>query len=362
MRKDLQIVINARFLTQRTTGVHRFAIEISKYLKKEFPEAVFLAPPQIIDAALGELLDVHTFGRSKGQIWEQFELPYYLRRQGKPFLLNLCNTAPMLYKNKMVTIHDLAFMEEPEWFVKKFRYYYNFLIPRIAHQSKKVITVSDFSRSQLISKLQIAPEEVKVIYNAVSKRFHPTSKKEKDAIENPHGKYILSVSSLDPRKNFKRLVLAYNQLQPKDTKLLIVGSESKLFTDTQLKEVIQSNPSIVLTGYVSDQELVRLYQLAEVFVYPSLFEGFGIPPLEAMACGCPTIVSNTSSLPEVCGDASLYCDPYQPESIALAIQKILNNDILREELIQKGFKQVQNYDWERSTKQLAQIIRDSLND
>ncbi len=347
------IVVNARFLTQKITGVQRFAIEMSKSLKSLLPKVKFVSPPEIIHQELAAYLEVDAFGKLSSHFWEQFELPIYLKKNNNPLLINFSNTAPLLYRKQFVTIHDLSFIINPAWFSKSFYLFYSFLIPKIARNSIQVITVSESSKKDIHHLLGINLSKIEVIYNSISTDFKNSYQFEG---KNRYGKYILAVSSLDPRKNFIKLIQAFTLAELTDTRLVIVGSENKVFSDQNIKEIIQNNQSIILTGYVSDAELVNLYKHALLFVYPTLYEGFGIPPLEAMACSCPTIVSNTASLPEVCGEASYYIDPNDIHSIVQGITKLTRDENLRRELISRGLKRVELFDWETSRNKLINLI------
>ena len=152
------------------------------------------------------------------------------------------------------------------------------------------------------------------------------------------------------------MILGFKQAKLAGLKLLIVGAGSKVFNDPRLKELVQGEQDIIFTGYLPDAELVGVYSNALVFVYPSLYEGFGIPPLEAMHCGCPTIVSDTSSLPEVCADASYFVNPEKPEEIAAALKILSGDEKLRKNLIQKGYARDKEFNWKNSAEKLAGII------
>ncbi|MFD2932527.1 glycosyltransferase family 4 protein [Spirosoma flavum] len=349
------VVVNARFLTQPITGTQRFAIELCRELKKLLPNLVLIAPNNIIHPDIAKELNVQVVGKiRKGIIWEQIELPIILRRYGNPLLINLCNLAPIFYSNNLVSILDLSFHLHPEWFSTKFSTLYNFFIPRAAIRAKRVITISNSSKNDIVKYFGVPQSEIDIVYPSVSNNFlnpPPLSSL------NPYGKYVLAVSSIDPRKNFIGLIRAFKACNLMDTKLVIVGSEHKVFADSNIKEEVGGNKQIVFTGYIQDSELVELYQHALVFAYPSFFEGFGIPPLEAMACGCPTLVSNTTSLPEVCGEASVYVDPYDTISIRDGLLSILSNDQMRTELIRRGYEQISKFNWHQSAMKLADIIR-----
>ena len=313
------IYLNARFLTQKTTGVQRFAIEISKQLTKINPNIRLVAPANIIHQELALELNVITFGKLSGHLWEQVELPFFLKTKGSPLLINFCNTAPILYQNQIVTIHDLAFIVNPKWFSKKFAAFYNFLIPKIARSSKHIFTVSNSSKREICDLLQINQDKVSVVYNGVT--FKTISDNINTETLFPE-RYFLTVSSIDPRKNLQKLIQAFEEWAPKDIKLLVIGGNNHNFANQQVKYGEQ----IIPLGYVTDKELINYYQNAVCFVYPSLYEGFGLPPLEALALGTNVIASNILSIKEVCGEHVLmYFDPYNKKNIIEALQFALNN-------------------------------------
>lgn len=349
----MKIFINARFLTQNTTGVQRFAIEISKQLKILLPDIKFISPKNIIQKELADYFEVETFGNYTSHLWEQVELPIFLKKKKNPLLINLGNTAPLFYKNQVVSILDLSFIINPKWFSKFFSLFYSFVIPKIAKKSLRVLTISENSKKDIIEMIGIREDKIGVLYCDVPSEFRSNNNQK---LPNVYGDYILAVSSLDPRKNFGRLIEAYNKLNLPNVKLVIVGSINKVFSDLNIKKNIQDNPLITFTGYVDQQDLPSLYRNAKLFIYPSLYEGFGIPPLEAMICGCPTIVANVASLPEVCGNASYYVNPYSIDDISRGMKELINNESLREELIEKGYERVSHFKWETSAIKLVNII------
>ncbi len=353
----MSIYVNARFLTQRITGVQRFAIEISRQLKMLSPDIKFVAPGNIIHKDLAEELNIGVHGKMSGHLWEQVELPQFLKRRGNPLLINMGNTSPLYYKNKIVVIYDMSFMRNPQWFSKKFYYYYKFIVARAAREALKIITVSEFSKNEIRELLNIPADKIEVVYGAAPEE----SADEVGKDISLSGRYILAVSSLDPRKNLKNLIAAFLGSGIKDMKLVIVGSRNTIFRHKEFREAIGSNPGIIFTGYVSDHELMGLYSRAEFFIYPSIYEGFGIPPLEAMACGCPVIVSMAASLPEVCGDAALYVNPLDIDDIKRAMSEILGNGELRQELISKGRERVKLFSWNASAKRLRKIVQGVMN-
>lgn len=345
------LIINSRFLTQNITGVQRFAIEISKQLKKFYGENIqFVSPKNIIHHDLAKELDVKIIGNKTGHLWEQIDLPKYLKDNGSPLLLNLANTAPLFYKNKIVTVHDIAYERFPENFDWKFRVFYKLIIPNIIKNAHHTLTVSEFSKQEIIEFYNTDKEKISVVYNAVNNIFVPKTEDKKE-------KYILAVSSLNYQKNFHSLVKAFNQLNGTGTKLYLVGGINKNFASMELLNDIEENESILFKGRVDDEELVSLYSNAICFVYPSLYEGFGIPPLEAQACGCPVICSNVASLPEVGGqDSVVYCNPYDVNDIREKIELVLNNENLQNDLRVKGFENIKRFSWENSANRIIKII------
>jgi len=345
------LIVNCRFLTQKITGVQRHAMEISLQLKQLRPDTKFVAPKNIIHTDTAAKLEVEIIGSRTGHFWEQFDLPRYLKKyyKTKPLLLSLANTAPLFYKHKIVTIHDTAFLINPKWFSRRFYYFYRFL----ARNAQTVITVSEFSKKEIIGKMKISPAKIEIIYNAVSSIFKKTDNENN---KSKYGKYILTVSSLAPRKNLKRTIEAFKKLKLQQYSLVIVGAGHRSLGNKRLNELTNAGEGIIFKGHVEDEELVNLYNNAELFIFPSLYEGFGIPPVEAMSCGCPCVVSNTSCLPEICGKAAEYCDPYDVIDIAKTMNKVLKDFDLRDRLIEKGFQQIKKYSWQKTVDKILKLV------
>lgn len=347
------IYINARFLTQPITGVQRYALEISRQLLKLRPSVKLVAPRNIIHHEVARTLGAELMGSRSGHAWEQIDLPLYLKRKGAPLLVNLANTAPLVYRNKISTLHDVAFERFPENFSWKFRLAYQLATPHTIKSSRKILTVSEFSRKEICEIYGAAPDKVAVIPNAVSSGFQ---RKPSFASE----RYLLAVSSLNRQKNFHGLIDAFGRLEQQTHKLFIVGSLNRNFAAPDLIRKIESDPRVRLLGRVSDDELVSLYSGADAFIYPSFYEGFGLPPLEAQACGCPVIVSDAASLPEVCRDSALYCQPHDIDDIARKIQLLISTPELARTLKEKGRENIERYSWETSAQKLLEAIREFL--
>lgn len=329
--------------------MQRYAIELSLELKKHLKEeVVFVAPKNILDNKLSEVLEVIRVGNFTGHVWEQLELTSYVTRR-KGFLINLCNTAPVLYQNKLVVLHDIAFERFPMNFSLLFRTFYRVFIPYILRRSKYIVTDSEFSKEEICNFYQINADLISVIHCAVSADFKP--------LKIGQEAYVLAVSSISPHKNFRALVLAFNKLDEIGLELRIVGDVGTNFSDAGLLKLIETNKRIKILGRVTDKELRQLYSKALCFVYPSLYEGFGIPPLEAQASGCPCLVSKVASLPEVCGDSVLYCDPYSINDMAIKLEALVADADLRRKLKVSGLRNVKRFSWKQSASRLIEIIQ-----
>ncbi len=357
------IYVNGRFLTQPLTGSQRFAYEMLKSLIKYYNnEVVVLVPPAPVIESYNVNFKLTVVGERTNALWEHIDLYRYLKKKGSPLLINLVNSAPLLYKNQIVSIMDVTTFVNPAWFSRAFASYYKFMVPIIARASHKILTISECSKQDIVKYLKVAPEKVEILLCSVSDEYNNPVIDEAENLAVLHkfnlqrNNYLLAVSSLDPRKNFTALVKAHKQHNIATT-LVIVGSQGKVFANQELKDLLSTQKNVILTGYITNEELKHLYSSATCFVYPSLYEGFGMPPLEAMACGCPTIVSNTSSLPEVCGNASIYVSPNDIEGIGKAIQSVIDNPQLRSQLIDAGRKQVLNFSWEKSGSKFRDIVK-----
>ena len=341
------LIINGSFLAQPPTGVQRFAVEISRQLLRLYPNAELVAPPNIPSSETVDELTPRIVGRFTGHLWEQLDLWLYARRR-RALLLNLDMRGPLLYRNKIITIHDLNFLHNPRWVSHRFYHTYRWLVRAGVRTSRQVLTVSEFSKQEIIRLLKTDAPRIHVIYNAVSDQLLNTTAGERIIPED----YVLSVASTNPRKNLDRLVRAFRRLPDHPPLTLVMVGLSHPGAS-----VVADGDRSVYLGHVDDATLTNLYQHARAFVYPSLYEGFGIPPLEAMQHGCPVVVSQTSSLPEVCGEAAVYVDPENEVSIAEGIQRVLYNDPLRTVLIEQGYQQVQRFDWHHSALTLVKVLQ-----
>jgi len=347
-----EIFVNGRFLTQRTTGVQRYALETLLALDAllasgEAPQLKFtLLAPRGTQAPPLEHIQFRCAGTFSGNAWEQLSLPLLTRGS---WLLSFGPTGPIAKKHQVVTMHDAAVYAVPRAFSWKFRAWYKALLPLLAHRIPLVMTVSEFSKSELARHCRIASERLRVAGGAwqhVRRLSSDASILEEHGLR-PNG-YVLAVSSVTPHKNFGVIVDAITRLAEIDVSVAVAGAVNhEVFGRTDLR----SRKAVKLLGYVDDQQLRALYEGAAAFVYPSLYEGFGLPPLEAMALGCPVIASNAASIPEICGDAVLYFPPRDADALARAIERVVVDGRLRSELIAKGRARIQHFSWTACARQ-----------
>jgi glycosyltransferase involved in cell wall biosynthesis len=351
-----RVYINGRFLAQRTTGVQRYAIE-TLYALDELLAAdpalraqvrfVVLVPPGASHPAAPALrhIQIETVGRLGGHAWEQLVLPWRARRSP---LLGFGPTGPVVKRDQIITVHDAALFAMPEAFDWKFRAWSKLLLAILARRVSSIMTVSEFSARELARHL---PGRAALRKSAEGWQ-HVHREPADAAILDKHGlasgRYFLGVSSLDPRKNFQLLVEAAGQLDAAGHRVVIVGgTNAAVFGTSQLDHA----GHVTLTGYVSDRELRALYEHATAFVFPSRYEGFGLPPLEALALGCPVLASNAASIPEVCGDAAQYFDPDDGKALVALMHRMTTlAPAERQALIDRGRARAGTFGWDDSAR------------
>jgi len=257
----------------------------------------------------------------------------------------------------VATVHDFSWEIYPEFQpeerVKYFQKYFYSSIEKCNH----IITGSQFTKREIMQRVDISPDKISVIYHGVNHTvFYPRT------LKKPEQKYILAVGSIEPRKNLKNLLLAYSMLDEnfRDEYHLILVGASGWSNDEILNDIKNLSKWVHYSGYVSDEALAELYGNAALFIYPSIYEGFGIPPLEAMACGAPVIASNASTLPEVCANAAYYVDPLDIKTIKEGIVKVLSDEELQKTLIAKGLEHAKEFSWGKSALQHQAVFEKVL--
>ena len=296
------VYINGRFSLQQMSGVQRYGRGVLAHLPAE-------GYTQLTPKGNGRLA---------GIAWEQFTLPRQLKAQESPLLLNFCNTAPVTYPNQIVTIHDLAAMEHPEWFSPAFGRYYQWLMPRIASKAMHVVTVSEWSKQKLIERFRISDQKITVIPAAIEETLVQAKAEPVPGLSKG---FLLMVGSADPRKQF---ALAARTLLPEVKKLglqiVIAGGTETNFTS----EPFPADEHIVLVKAPSDGQLAWLYRNAELVVHPSLYEGFSLVPHEALAFGTRIVVSDIPVHRDMLGENAIYLDPKEMIALPEAIKHSLS--------------------------------------
>ena len=267
----------------------------------------------------------------------------------------------------VVSIHDLSFEHLPHTFKWRSRKQLRITVRRTARQASQVIALSEYARNDIINTYQVSPEKISVIPLSAGERFRPI--RDQDELQRVRqtygieGEYMLSVGAIQPRKNLGRLVAAYSRLRAakpegKLPKLVLAGKCAWLYDETlrAIKELNLSD-SVILTGYVPENDLPALYSGAVCFIYPSYFEGFGLPPLEAMQCGVPVIVGDRTSLPEVVGTAGILVDPFDVDALAAAIENVISDSDLRAELSVSGLARAKIFEWRETARQTLAVYQ-----
>lgn len=352
LKNHEMVIVNARFLTQHITGVQRFAIEISKELKRRYNgEIEFVTHPGIIHKELYDLLGAKTIGYSKSHIWEQVDLYLYLLKKSNPLLVSFGYTGPLFYKRQIVTIHDMAFKFYRNTFSKSFGLIYNFLVPRLALKALHIFTVSESAKNELVEQLNVERKKITVIYNGITDVFKIKGPKNKDF--KIKGKYILTVSSHHPRKNYKRLIQAFGEIEDTSIKLFVIGNKVSNFADDLREDKGTINNRVVFLKNITDIELASYYMNADLFVFPSLYEGFGIPVIEAMIFGKTCVLSDIPVFREIGNKDVIYVDPHSTDSIKNGIEKGLKMD-----KSPKEYSKLENFSWSKSAETVYKVIND----
>jgi glycosyltransferase involved in cell wall biosynthesis len=369
----MRIGINAQIVSQANAGVATYAQNIVRHLaqlksdhefyvfgNREFlssvnlPAARFLPTSAIVKANWQRIL------------WEQFVLPFKSQRHHVEVMYYPDHTSALLKKNcpTIITIHDLAFLAHPETFAKKNRLYKSLAVARSARQADRIIVVSHATKQECLRWLEAPEAKLRVIHNGIDSCFKRID--DKDKLEQTRKKldlprqFILFVGTLEPRKNLVKLIAAYADLRRQrkiEHELIVVGAKGWLFSEIfATVDKLSLKEHVRFLGYVTEDDLVALYNLARVLVYPSLYEGFGFPPLEAMACGCPVVTSNQSSLPEITGEAARLVDSNDATAIADGIFHVLDDANFRQGLIARGLERVKLFTWEKTARQILQVI------
>lgn len=338
------LICNTRCLQTKLTGVQRYTTEILKHFPAEGVKCI--SPSDKI--ARG------TFGH----LWEQLILPGKLKND---LLWSPSNSGPISVKHQVVTIHDLVPIDHPEWLNKYFARWYNFITPKLVKTAVHIITISEFSKQRIIDLYNVPDSKISIIYNGINKERLSYSAMIKPK-NLPFERYVLSLGSLEPRKNLPLLFKAWENILdriPCDIGLVVVGGvgNTKVFKDNGFSDIPDR---VKFLGYINDDEISYLYKNALSFVYLSIYEGFGLPPLEAMAFGAPVLTGNRTSLPEVVGDAGLMIDPLSLSECEDALIKLITDEKYRNDLSERGKNRALNFDWKKSSEETWKVMEKYL--
>jgi glycosyltransferase involved in cell wall biosynthesis len=323
------------------------------YSRAPLPAEIPLAPPRMAARVM-------PFPR----LWTHARLSWEMARRSPDVLWVPAHVLPLVHpRRSVVTIHDLGYLYHPASYLLRHRLYLRLSTAWSARAATHLITVSAVTKADLVREHGVRPDKVTVVYSGVDTRFQPqvdqvvlTEVRQRYGIPGP---YVLYVGTLQPRKNLVRLVEAFSQVAQEDEtlRLVLAGRKGWLYDDIFATVArLGLTDRVVFTGYVPDDDVPALMAGARLFVLPSLYEGFGVPVVEAMACGVPVVCANIASLPEVAGDAALLVDPTDVDALAAAIRRALTDDDLRRELIARGLRQAARFSWDRCAAETLAVL------
>ncbi len=337
-----RVAVNARSLGRRTTGVERYAREVTRRL----------------DGRCRAIVPSRSLPGVAGHAWEQLVLPARLR--GGELLWSPANTGPLLVSRQVLTLHDASFVSHPEWFDRKFALWYRLFVPVLLRRVAAVVTDSCFSMEQISRSFRIAPEKIRVVACGVDAgAFHRRSSEEQSAVRKKldiEGDIVLTVGSLTRRKNLSRLFQAWRRggFSSRGSALVVVGEAGKSFNGAGYREL---PAGVRLISGLADDELAALYSAALVSIFPSLEEGFGLPLLESMACGTPVLAARAGAYPEVMGEAGVFFDPLDENSIEAGLCLLLEDPQRREALAAAGLERSSRFDWETTAGGVWEVLQ-----
>jgi glycosyltransferase involved in cell wall biosynthesis len=336
------ILLNLRAATRPTiTGVERWAAQLLPRLRTLSPDRYVIAQPP------------PGTGRTRGQAWEQLELPLSALRQRAQLIFSPANLAPVMWPRNVVMVHDAAVLRSPRAYSPAYRLWHRSVGLACIRRALKVLTVSEFSRRELISLAALAPAQVAVVHGGVEDRFTPDADRERAAhrlgLSRP---YVLTVATDDRRKNLQALAQTARRLGQLGIDLAWAGDVRPYFA------AANGIPGARLLGYVDDELMPGLYSGARAFVLPSTYEGLGLTCLEAMACGTPVVASDRAALPETCGDAALLVDPDDPTALAEAVLRACSDEPLRAQMRARGLERAGQRTWDRAARDTDALLHE----
>ena len=355
-----QVIINGKFLSAESSGVRRVAVALVKHCHRLLAEEPELSsqismqlwvPGSAAEQARALGVPYQIIGPFDGRLWEHATLP---AKAGSRLILSLCNVGPLPSRHAVTLIHDAQIYMTPKSYTLPYRIWHRFQQTNIGHRHARILTVSEFSRRQLAGYGVTKKDRIGVVLNGVDHGVDispdPTIL---DQLDLRAGKYVLALANIKAHKNIGVLLRAFARPALVDIPLILFGADGR----TQFEQQGMSIPQNVrFAGKIDDAQLRALYKSALCLAFPSLTEGFGLPPLEAMREGCPSVVSPTGALPEVCGDAAIYADPHDPAAWAAEILKLSNDVALRQTLVQRGKEQAARFTWDKAARTLIREL------
>jgi glycosyltransferase involved in cell wall biosynthesis len=369
----LKIAVNTRLLLKgRLEGIGWFSFEILKRITRNHPEHEFIflfdrpfdAKFIFSENVKGIVVGPQARHPFLYYTWFEYAIPRALKKHKIDIFLSPEAIIPLnISVPTIAVIHDIAFEHYPDDLPFLTQKYNKWMLPRLAKKADRLISVSNFSKQDIMGHYHVDGDKIDIVYNAAKEEFKPlTSQEITDTREQySDGKaYFLYVGALNPRKNLVNLFKAYDRVcdnNGTDTKLVVVGN--KMYWTKEIEQTYKQmkyQDEVIFLGHLNTKELNLIYGAALALTYVSYFEGFGIPIVEAFRSHCPVITSKVSSMPEVAGDAALLVDPFNIDEIASAMEKILNSESIRKDLIEKGCQQVKKFSWDISAEKLWESL------
>ncbi len=366
----MNVVINGLLLSGQFSGVqHSIAHMLQALGETEGPYRFEALLPRHYTGMLEQtniaVTRVNCGNRLQRILWEQAALPVYLKRkQPKSIYHSPGYILPRWAPGPMVaTIHDLVPLQHPEWSQRESVAYFKLALPPTLKRAQAIIAVSETVKQDILDRFPIHPGKIHVVYHGIRPGFRPIHAPQVlEAVALRYrlpGQFLLFVGNMEPRKNLEGLLQAYALLRQRSgttAKLVVAGREAWKYQRVyQTVHTLGLTDAVQFLGYVPDEDLPALYNLATLFVFPSLYEGFGLPVLEAMACGTPAVIGNTGALPEIAGNAALLVPPHDADALATAIQQLLLNQELRHTLTAKGLERARTFSWSQAAADILHV-------
>jgi glycosyltransferase involved in cell wall biosynthesis len=361
------VAIDAHMVGTHETGNETYVVQLTSALARlgGYDYKLYTPRPQAIPSqiAASECVSIHSFGNIPAFVRIPWLYPRMAAEDGVGLLHMTYMAPPRLRCPLVLSIHDVSYKVYPQFFSPRVRLLLAMLVGPGIRRAARIVTISESSKRDIIRFYGVRPEKIVVTPLAAGSQYMPQPADEVARVLRSHnlsGRYVLAVGDKQPRKNLSRLVRAFSTiaLEMPDVMLVIVGQSG--WQGSEVGQTVKSlglNTRVRFTGFVPDSDLPALYSGADVFCYPSLYEGFGLPPLEAMACGAPTVTSNTSSLPEVVGDAALTVDPLSVGEMVGALRNLLADSTKRQEYGRRALHQAALFSWDRT----ARLTRDAYD-